>query len=166
MTADTDRLEKKFLLRAPLDRVWSAISDSKQFGRWHGVEFDGPFIAGAGMVGKVVPPIVPVDADVARSRQKWEGTPFSVRVERIEPMRLFSMRWYPFDEESGVDYSNEPWTLVEFRLEEVAGGTMLTIIESGFDAIPLEQRIKALTSHEIGWAAQPVLIEKYLAMAA
>jgi hypothetical protein len=77
-----------------------------------------------------------------------------------------AMRWYPFDEESGVDYSREPWTLVEFRLEEVAGGTMLTITESGFDAIPLEQRAKALTSHEQGWATQGTLIEKYLAMAA
>jgi uncharacterized protein YndB with AHSA1/START domain len=166
METSTDRIEKKILLRAPLERVWRAISDSKQFGSWHGVEFDGPFIAGAGMVGKVVPTSVAVDPEVARSRKKYEGTPFSISVERIEPMRLFSMRWYPFDEQSGVDYSNEPWTLVEFRLEEVAGGTMLTITESGFDAIPLEQRAKALTSHEQGWAAQGTLIDKYLALAA
>jgi uncharacterized protein YndB with AHSA1/START domain len=165
MPPNTDRIQKKILLRAPLERVWRAISDSKQFGSWHGVEFDGPFIAGAGMVGKVVPTSVAVDAAIARSRKQYEGTPFSISVERIEPMRLFSMRWYPFDEESGVDYSNEPWTLVEFRLEEVAGGTMLSITESGFDAIPLEQRAKALTSHEQGWAAQGTLIEKYLAMA-
>ena len=166
MATNTDRIEKKILLRAPLERVWRAISDSKQFGSWHGVEFDGPFIAGAGMVGRVVPSTVDVDAEVAESRKKYEGTPFSISVERIEPMRLFSMRWYPFDEESGVDYSKEPWTLVEFRLEEVAGGTMLTVTESGFDAIPLDQRAKALTSHEQGWAAQGNLIEKYLAMAA
>jgi len=166
MGTDTDRIEKKALLRAPLDRVWHAISDSRQFGSWHGVKFEGPFVAGATMVGKVVPTTVPIDADVAISRKQYEGTPFSIRVERIEPMRFFSMRWYPFDEESGVDYSKEPWTLVEFRLEEVAGGTMLTIVESGFDAIPQEQRVKALTSHEDGWAAQPGLIEKYLAMAA
>jgi uncharacterized protein YndB with AHSA1/START domain len=167
MRTDTDRIEKKFLpLRAQLKRVWLAISDSKQFGSWHGVKFDRPFVAGGAMVGTVVPSVVEVDPEVAKSRKQWNGTPFSVRVERIEPMRLFSMRWYPFDEETGVDYSNEPWTLVEFRLEEVAGGTMLTITESGFDAIPLEQRIKALNSHEQGWAAQPDLIDKYLAMAA
>ena len=166
MATNTDRIEKKILLHAPLDRVWRAISDSKQFGSWHGVEFDGPFIAGAGMVGRVVPSTVGVDPEFAQSRKQCEGTPFSISVERIEPMRLFSMRWYPFDEESGVDYSKEPWTLVEFRLEEVAGGTMLTVTESGFDAIPLDQRAKALTSHEQGWAAQGNLIEKYLAMAA
>jgi len=166
MATNTDRIEKKILLRAPLERVWRAISDSKQFGSWHGVEFDGPFIAGAGMVGRVVPSTVDVDADVAENRKQYEWTPFSISVERIEPMRFFSMRWYPFDEESGVDYSKEPWTLVEFRLEQVAGGTMLTITESGFDAIPLDQRAKALTNHEQGWAAQGNLIEKYLAMAA
>jgi uncharacterized protein YndB with AHSA1/START domain len=166
MGADTDRIEKKAVLRAPLECVWLAISDSKQFGSWHGVKFDGPFVAGGGMSGKVVPITVPIDADVPASRKQYEGTPFSIRVERIEPKRFFSMRWYPFDEESGVDYSKEAWTLVEFRLEEVAGGTMLTITESGFDAIPLEQRAKALTSHEDGWALQPGLIEKYLAMAA
>jgi uncharacterized protein YndB with AHSA1/START domain len=166
MGSNTDRIEKKMLLRAPLERVWHAISDSKQFGSWHGVEFDGPFIAGAGMIGKVVPSIVAVDPEVARSRKQFEGTPFSIRVDRIEPMRLFSMRWYPFDEESGVDYSNEPWTLVEFRLKEVPGGTMLTIIESGFDQIPLEQRAKALNSHNQGWAAQKDLIGQYLTLAA
>lgn len=164
MATNTDRIEKKVLLRAPLQRVWRAISDSKQFGSWHGVEFDRPFVAGARMTGRVVPNIV--DAEAARSEKLREGEPFTISVERVEPMRFFSMRWYPLDEDPGIDYSQEPTTLVEFRLEEVPGGTMLTITESGFDGIRLDRRAKAFTSHEQGWTAQTTIIEKYLALAA
>jgi uncharacterized protein YndB with AHSA1/START domain len=165
MQTNTDRIEKKIMLRAPLERVWRAISDSKQFGSWHGVNFDGPFVAGTGMVGRVAP-IVVADADIARRHNQRLGKPFTIWVERVEPMRLFSMRWYPFDEDVGVDYSNEPTTLVEFRLEEVSGGTMLTITESGFDGLSPDRRAKEIASHEQGWAAQGTLIEKYLALAA
>jgi uncharacterized protein YndB with AHSA1/START domain len=165
METSTDRIEKKILLQAPLERVWRAISDSKQFGAWHGVKFDGPFVAGIGMVGKVAP-IAVADVEIARRHNRREGKPFTIWVERVEPMRLFSMRWYPFDEEPSADYSKEPTTLVEFRLEEVSGGTMLTIIESGFDGLSPEQRAREIASHEQGWAAQGPLIEKYLALAA
>jgi uncharacterized protein YndB with AHSA1/START domain len=165
MQKNTDRIEKKILLHAPLERVWRAISDSKQFGSWHGVRFDGPFVAGTGMVGRVAPIIV-ADADIASRHNQRLGKPFTIWVERVEPMRLFSMRWYPFDEDAGVDYSKEPTTLVEFRLEEVSGGTMLTITESGFDALSPERRAREIASHEQGWAAQGPLIEKYLALAA
>jgi uncharacterized protein YndB with AHSA1/START domain len=164
MASSTDRIEKKVLLRAPLGRVWRAISDSKQFGSWHGVEFDGPFVAGARMTGRVVPNIV--DPEAGRNEKQREGKPFTISVERVEPMRLFSMRWYPGDEDPGIDYSNEPTTLVEFKLEEVSGGTMLTVTESGFDGIPMDLRAKEFTRHEQGWAAQATMIEKYLALAA
>jgi uncharacterized protein YndB with AHSA1/START domain len=161
MITSTDRIEKTILLRAPADRVWRAISDSKQFGIWFGVEFDGPFVAGARVTGKIVP--TKVDADVAKAQEPYAGMTFECSIERIEPMRLFSFRWHPFAVDSGVDYSNEPSTLVAFELQEVAGGTKLTVTESGFDQIPLERRAKAFASNEQGWTEQMKLIEKYLA---
>jgi uncharacterized protein YndB with AHSA1/START domain len=164
MATNTDRIEKKVLLRAPIERVWRAISEAKQFGSWFGVEFDGPFAAGKSIIGKIVP--TTVDPEVAKMQEPHAGTPFEFSIDCIEPMRLFSFRWHPYAVERGVDYSKEPTTLVAFELEEAAGGTILTISESGFDRIPLERRAKAFAANEQGWAAQATLIEKYLARAA
>jgi uncharacterized protein YndB with AHSA1/START domain len=162
-SSDTDRIEKKILLRAPRERVWRAISNSQEFGSWFGVKLDGPFVAGTQLTGKVVP--TTVDPEVAKSQKPYEGMTFEFTVDRIEPMKLFSLRWHPFAVEPGVDYSKEPTTLVAFQLEEVPGGTMLTITESGFDKIPLARRAKAFAANEQGWAEQLKLIEKYLARA-
>jgi uncharacterized protein YndB with AHSA1/START domain len=164
MSSTTDRIEKKVLLRAPRERVWQAISDSNQFGSWFGVKFDGPFAADKRIVGKIVP--TSVDPEVARLQEPHRGMAFEFAVDRIEPQRLFSFRWHPYAVESGVDYSKEPSTLVMFQLEEVSGGTMLTVTESGFDRIPLERRAKAFAANEGGWTHQMKLIEKYLALAA
>ena len=161
MAGSTDRIEKKILLRAPLDRVWRAISDAKEFGTWFGVTFDGPFVAGARLTGRIVP--TKVDAEVAKAQEAHTGMPFEVSIDRVEPMHLFPFRWHPFAVEPGVDYSKEAATLVTFALEEAPAGTMLTITESGFDRIPLERRAKAFSANEKGWAAQARLIEKYLA---
>jgi uncharacterized protein YndB with AHSA1/START domain len=164
MSTDTDRIEKKVLLRAPRERVWRAISDAGQFGSWFGIKFDGPFVAGARTIGKMVP--TTVDLEAARRQKQYEGFKFEFAIDRIEPQRLFSFRWHPFAVEAGVDYSKEQPTFVTFELEEEAGGTMLTVTESGFDRIPLERRAKAFAANEQGWAAQLKLIEKYLALAA
>jgi len=163
MGTDTDRIEKKVLLRAPRERVWRAISDASQFGSWFGVEFAGPFVAGATTIGKLVP--TTVDPEAAKRQKQYEGFKFEFAIDRIEPQRLFSFRWHPFAVERGVDYSKEPATLVTFELEQQADGTMLTVTESGFDRIPLERRAKAFAANEQGWTAQIKLIEKYLALA-
>ncbi|MFZ0679370.1 SRPBCC family protein [Candidatus Binatus sp.] len=164
MASSTDRIEKTVLLRAPQERVWRAISDSKEFGTWFGVEFDRPFVAGASIVGKMAP--TRVDAEVAKRQEPYRGYRFEFQVERVEPMRFFSFRWHPFAMDSSVDYSKEPTTLVAFHLEEDKDGTKLTVTESGFDQIPLERRAKAFAANEGGWAAQMMLIEKYLAQQA
>jgi len=161
MTTSTDRIEKNVLLRAPLDRVWRAISEPKQFGTWFGVEFDGPFVAGQRVGGRIVP--TKVDAEVARQQEPYSGKAFDFTIDRIEPKHLLSFRWHPFAIEPGVDYSKEPTTLVVFELEEIAEGTKLRITESGFDRIPLERRAKAFAANDGGWTAQAKLIEKYLA---
>src|SRR5207244_1792652 len=159
-----DRIEKKILLHAPRARVWRAITDAGEFGRWFGVKFDRPFAPGAVMRGVLVG--TAVDPEVAKAQRAHADIPFEITIDRIEPERLFSFRWHPFAVERGVDYSTEPTTLIEFVLEEVAGGVMLTVSESGFDRIPLERRAKAFTANEQGWAIMVTLIEKYLAQAA
>jgi uncharacterized protein YndB with AHSA1/START domain len=161
MTTDTDRIEKQILLRAPLERVWKAISDAKQFGTWFGVELDEQFAPGASFGGRIVP--TKVDEEVAKMQEAYSGMAFDIMVERIEPMRLLSFRWHPYAIEPGADYTKEPTTLVTFALQEVADGVLLTITESGFDRIPLERRAEAFKSNEEGWAIQTTLIEKYLA---
>ncbi|MFL5425147.1 MAG: SRPBCC family protein [Myxococcales bacterium] len=160
MQSATDRIQKTVLLRAPLERVWRAISDPAEFGTWFGVAFDGPFVAGARVTGRIVP--TKVDAEIAKAQEPYAGAKFECSIDRVEPMRLFSFRWNPYGVEQGVDYSKEPTTLVTFALEEAPGGTKLTITETGFDQIPLERRAKAFSANAEGWAMQAKLIEKYL----
>jgi uncharacterized protein YndB with AHSA1/START domain len=157
----TDRIEKKILLRAPLKQVWRALSDSTEFGNWFGVKFDRPFAPGASMRGVIVP--TTVNAEVARVQKEYEGRPLEITVEQMETERRFSFRWHPFAVERGVDYHDEPMTLVVFALEEVANGVMLTVKESGFDRIPLARRARALRADEEAWGAVVKLIAKYLA---
>jgi uncharacterized protein YndB with AHSA1/START domain len=157
----TDRIEKNVLLRTSLARAWRALSDSAEFGTWFGVRFDGPFVAGAHLRGVVVP--TTVDAEVAAAQKAYEGTPFEITIEQMEPERLFSFRWHPFAVEPGVDYSAEPTTLVVFLLEEVADGVQLRVTESGFDGIPVSRRARAFQANEGGWSMVVKLIEKYVA---
>jgi uncharacterized protein YndB with AHSA1/START domain len=160
MTQSTDRIEKQILLRASHERVWSAITDARQFGAWFGAEFHGDFVAGAHLEGKIVP--TKVDAEIAESQAPYSGMPFHVFVERVEPMRVFAFRWHPYEIQPGQDYTKEPTTLVMFELRETPDGTLLTITESGFDQIPLERREQTFTQNEQGWTAQTQLIRKYL----
>lgn len=161
MTDDTDRIRKQARLNASRERVWQAISDSKQFGTWFGVELDDPFVAGTTVSGRIAP--TRVDPVVARTQEPYAGMACDFLVERVEPMRLFSFRWHPGVPEADVDDSNDPTTLVVFELEDVGDGTLLTITESGFDQLPPARRAAAFASNESGWQAQLQLIAKYLA---
>jgi len=157
---ETGKIEKKIVLKAAREQVWSAISDASRFGQWFGVEIDGAFVAGREAVGRIVP--TKVDPDVARLQEPFRGVPWRVTIERIEPMRLFSFRWHPFAIDPDVDYVAEPMTLVTFELAEADGGILLTITESGFENIPLARRAKAIEANDGGWSHQTRLIEKYL----
>lgn len=161
---NTDRIEKKILLHAPLKRVWRAVSDPEQFAAWFGMKFEGPFQPGARMEGTIVG--TSVDAEIAAAQKQHAGIPFEVIIDRVEPERLFSFRWHPHAIERGSDYSQEPTTLVTFTLEETAEGVMLTVTESGFDRIPLARRAKAFEANDQGWGIVVKLIEKYLAKTA
>jgi uncharacterized protein YndB with AHSA1/START domain len=146
----TDRIEKSIILRAPRSRVWRAIANAEEFGAWFRVKFDGPFVPGASVRGQITHP-------------GYEHVTVEILIERIEPEQLLSCRWHPYPVDPDVDYSVEPMTLVEFRLEEVSGGTRLTVTESGFDKIPLARRDEAFRMNEGGWTEQMKNIEQYVA---
>lgn len=156
---NTDRIEKKVLLRASRERVWRALSDYAEFGTWFGIKFDGPFVPGVRLAGVVVP--TKVNREVAAAQKEHEGKHFEITIEEMKPEKLFSFRWHPHAVED-VDYSTEPTTLVVFELEEETDGVWLTVTESGFDKIPIERRAKAFTANEQGWGMVVKLIEEYL----
>lgn len=149
-TVATDRIEKQVTLRAPRARVWRAITDAEEFGRWFGCRFEGSFSPGARVRGTITDP------------PGYEALRWEVLVERMEPERLFSFRWHPGAIEPEVDYSSEPTTLVTFTLDEAPGGTRLTLVESGFDALPPERRARAFTDNEGGWSEQMARIARYV----
>jgi uncharacterized protein YndB with AHSA1/START domain len=161
--SSTDRIRKTTVLRAPVERVWRAVSDAREFGAWFGVEFDDPFTPNTRITGKIVP--TQADPEVAKTQAPYAGKSFDFSIEQIEPMRLLSFRWHPYAVDPSVDYSKEPTTLIVFELEAVEGGTRLTITESGFDGIPIARRARAFEMNDQGWTAQLTLVEKYLAHA-
>jgi uncharacterized protein YndB with AHSA1/START domain len=146
----TDRIEKRIMLKAPATRVWSALTDPAAFGEWFGVRLTGTFTPGARLSGRVTYP-------------GYEHVPFEITVERMESERLVSWRWHPNAIEEGMDYGAESTTLVEFALDPVDGGTILTVTESGFDGIPLSRRAEAYRGNDEGWTQQVRNIERYLA---
>ena len=159
---DTDRIEKTVVLKAPLERVWRAISDSEEFGRWFGLRFDGPFVAGTSVRAVITP--TTVDEAVAKRQEPHIGVESTWQIVAVEPRRRFAYRWHPYAVEPGVDYAAEPTTLVEFTLDETDEGVRLRIVESGFDKIPAARRSAAIEANSGGWAAQVELVARYLAL--
>ncbi|MEO7999335.1 MAG: SRPBCC family protein [Gemmatimonadaceae bacterium] len=149
-STSTDRIEKQVTLDAARSRVWRALTDVKQFNAWFGVNLTTPFAPGAEISGQI-------------TIKNYEHVVMQIWIESINPETFFSFRWHPNAIEPNVDYSSEPTTLVAFTLEEVAGGTKLTIVESGFDSIPEARRVKAFTSNSGGWAGQLENVRKFLA---
>jgi len=151
MSSSTDRIEREILLKAPLSRVWRAISNAEEFGDWFGVALKGKsFAAGQRVQGQVTYP-------------GYEHVVFDVLIEKVEPERLLSIRWHPYAVDPSVDYSKEPTTLVEFRLKEVEDGVLLTVVESGFDKIPPSRRLEAFRMNSGGWDEQMKNIERHVA---
>jgi len=145
-----DRIEKLIELKAPVSRVWRALTDHNEFGQWFRVKLDGPFVPGQVSTGHITYP--------GYEHIKWEAV-----VQKIEPERLFSYTWHPYAVDPKVDYSNEKPTLVEFRLDKTADGTLLTVTESGFDKIPSARRLEAIRMNDGGWAEQMKNIESHVA---
>ena len=144
-----DRIEKRIELKAPVSRVWRALTDYREFGEWFRVALEGPFVPGEVSRGHMTYP--------GYEHLKWEAV-----VQKMEPQRLFSYTWHPYAIDPSVDYSGETPTLVEFRLEETGTGTLLTVTESGFESIPAHRRDEAFRRNDGGWTEQMKNIEKYV----
>jgi uncharacterized protein YndB with AHSA1/START domain len=147
---NTDRIEKETVLQAPRSRVWEAIGDSARFGAWFGMAMDRPFAPGAHVVATM-------------HGGEYDGLSGDFWIEEVVPGTRLSFRWHPYAVERGVDYSNEPTTLVVMELEDAPGGTRLRVIESGFDALPPSRRDLAFRMNEEGWAIQVGNIQAYVA---
>lgn len=144
-----DRIVKSVELRAPVARVWRALTDHREFGEWFRVKLDRPFQVGEVARGQVTHP-------------GYEHVVWQAKVQRIEPERLFSFTWHPYGVDPDVDYSKEAPTVVEFRLEAIPSGTRLTITESGFDAVPGHRRAEAFRMNDEGWAQQVTNIARHV----
>jgi len=144
-----DRIEKRIELKAPVSRVWRALTDHREFGEWFRVKLDGPFAPGQVSRGQITYP--------GYEHVKWEAV-----VQKMEPEWLFSFTWHPYAVDPKTDYSKETPTLVEFRLEKTATGTLLVLSESGFDKVPANRRLEAFRRNEGGWTAQMKNIENYV----
>ena len=145
-----DRIEKSIELKATVSRVWRALTDHNEFGEWFRVKLEGPFVPGQISRGHITYP-------------GYEQVLWEVVVQKMEPERLFSFTWHPYAIDPKVDYSKEPPTLVEFRLEKTAGGTLLLLTEIGFDKVPSHRRPEAYRMNDGGWAEQMKNIESHVA---
>jgi uncharacterized protein YndB with AHSA1/START domain len=136
-----DRIEKTIELKAPVSRVWRALTDHQEFGAWFRVKLDGPFVPGQTSHGLITYP--------GYEHLRWWAV-----VQRMEPERLFSFTWHPYAIDLNEDYSKEPPTLVEFTLQPIDGGTLLRVVESGFDKLPARRRNEAFRMNDGGWTEQ------------
>jgi uncharacterized protein YndB with AHSA1/START domain len=151
MNTSTDRIERQIRIKAPRAKVWRALADAESFGAWFGVSLKGKrFVAGEPCEGPITYP-------------GYEHLVWNVVVERVEPERLLSFRWHPYAVDPQVDYSQEPTTLVTFELEEIPEGTLLRLVESGFDRIPVHRRPEAFRMNSGGWDMQMQNIDAYVA---
>jgi uncharacterized protein YndB with AHSA1/START domain len=151
MNTSTDRIERKIVLKATRPRVWRALTNIDEFNNWFGVRLKGKrFAAGERFIGNVTYP-------------GYEHLTMEVTIQQCEPDKVLSWRWHPHAVDPQMDYSSEPTTLVEFRLEDAVGGTLLTLVESGFDRIPPERRLSAFRGNSGGWEIQMQNIEKHVA---
>jgi len=144
----TDSIKKQIVLRAISVRVWRALSNAREFSTWFGVELSDDFVPGATIRGTVA--------------YQGQDVTFTFHIERMEPERLLAFRWHPFAVDPAIDYAREPTTLVELALAPAPEGTLLTVIESGFDQLPLARRAKAFEMNDGGWAAQMENIERHV----
>ena len=147
-----NKIEKRIELKAPVSRVWRALTDYREFGQWFRVKLEGPFVAGQESRGNITYP-------------GYEHIVWTAVIQKMEPERLFSFTWHPYAVDPNVNYSKETPTLVEFRLEKAGSGTLLVLSESGFDNVPDERRSEAFRRNDGGWTEQMKNIEAHVTQA-
>src|SRR4029077_7746375 len=139
----SDQMEEQVVLPSPRARVWRALTNAEELGAWFGANITGATItSGAHVVGHMTIP-------------GYEHVAFDIIIDEMVAERRFSWRWHPGAIDPKVDYSAEARTLVTFTLEDAPnGGTLLRVVESGFDALPAARRGSAFTGNSKGWQGQ------------
>lgn len=149
-TPETDRIERSILINAPRQRVWHALSNAEEFGGWFGVNLKGKtFAPGQRVQGPM-------------TIEGHENVIFDIVIQRVEPEHLFSYRWHPYPFDTNIDYEKEQRTEVTFTLQDTGDGTLLTVVETGFDNVPPERRLEAFRMHSNGWVAQMDNIQRHV----
>jgi uncharacterized protein YndB with AHSA1/START domain len=148
MKNDETEIVREIEINAPVDRVWSALTDAKKFEKWFKVSLDSGFVAGKTTTGKNV--------------MKGFEMQMAFHIQEIKPKDYFSYKWTPFPMDQTFDYSKEEPTLVEFFLSPTSTGTHLKVRESGFTHITASRRAEAIRMHTGGWEAQLKNIEVFV----
>ncbi|MEO8389326.1 MAG: SRPBCC family protein [Polaromonas sp.] len=152
-TGNTDRIERNIHIKATRSRVWQSISNAEDFGKWFGATLKGgPFKPGQHVTGLI-------NFTVAGN----DKIMFDAVFERVEPESLLSYRWHPYAVDAAIDYSKEERTTVVFTLKDAPDGTLLTVVESGFDKVPAARRAEAFRMNSGGWEGQLRNIGNYVA---
>jgi uncharacterized protein YndB with AHSA1/START domain len=144
-----DTIERETVIDAPVERVWTLITDAEHIGRWFGdagAEID--LRPGGAMVVRW--------ADAGASR---------ARVVAVEPHTRFSYRWAPFKDPAGDEPDEGNSTLVEFTLAPEGGGTRLRVVESGFASLATsdEKRAENHAGNTDGWRLELDELREYAA---
>lgn len=147
-TPELTVIKRKILIGAPRSRVWRALTSAQDFSKWFSARFEGSFEQGKRL-------------EMVSTHPCGNNARFYIIIERMEPEHRFSWRWHPGSANPAEDAS----TLVEFHLEEVEGGTLVTVTESGFDQISLARRAKAFEENSNGWEIQLESLRRYASQA-
>ncbi|MGP1393879.1 MAG: SRPBCC family protein [Inquilinaceae bacterium] len=145
-----DQIVRTIDLKAPVERVWKALTDHEEFGSWFRLSLHEPFELGEVTFGETRYP-------------GHEGLPFWAEVVVMDEPRFFSFVW-PMDESIQPDAPDldQKVTLVEFTLEPTASGSRLTVRESGFEKLPEERRLQAFRDNQGGWDVQTMNIKEFV----
>ena len=145
-----NQIQKTIVIKAPRKKVWQALADSKEFGKWFGASIQDSFKPGTPARGKI-------------TSKGNEHLNMEMTIDRIVPEQVISWRWHPAAIDPSIDYSQEPTTLVQFTLEDQDGGTKLSMVETGFESLPPSRRDTALKMNDEGWSTQMKNIDRYVA---
>ncbi len=140
----TDRIEREIDIDAPIEVVWTVITEPEHITDWFTDSADlDTRPGGEGQFGW-------------ENRSTNGRTVVNLRVERLEPPHYFSFRW---QHPAGEDPTEANAPLVEFSLEARGDSTRLRLVESGIDALARsdEEKETYFTEHSSGWA---VIIER------
>jgi uncharacterized protein YndB with AHSA1/START domain len=142
-----DHIERETVIKAPVERVWTLITEPEHLGRWFGdagAEID--LRPGGEMVVRWT------EHGVSRGR-----------VVAVDPPTGFSYRWAPFKDPAGDEPVEGNSTLVEFTLAPEGDGTRLRVVESGFSSLAASEAQRAANhaGNTRGWQIELDELRRY-----